>query len=246
MFECGTLKCHVENIKMNQGLGEEYEIPVPWFLIEHPRGTRRDRRRQRRRVRRGSARPLGRDLRRVLAGDDARAGVRPGDEGGRLRSRRRALRAAVAPAPRPHRRARRDRPVPERRGDRDPRPSTSTRHAPDWFAAGGYIQKPTSTSRASPGHCSRTPRTATTCSVTARSAAGARPATPPATSPSRSRCRNSGAMLLTVDAAYTTDHWEEKALPGFLASVVDTVRSVRKLHRIAAPQRRDGGYRPRP
>jgi hypothetical protein len=33
MFECGTLKCHVENIKMNQGLGEEYEIPVPWFLI---------------------------------------------------------------------------------------------------------------------------------------------------------------------------------------------------------------------
>ena len=38
MFECGTLKCHVENIKMNQGLGEEYEIPVPWFLIEHPRG----------------------------------------------------------------------------------------------------------------------------------------------------------------------------------------------------------------
>ena len=38
MFECGSLKCHVENIKMNQGLGEEYEIPVPWFLIEHPRG----------------------------------------------------------------------------------------------------------------------------------------------------------------------------------------------------------------
>jgi len=22
MFECGVLKCHVENIKMNQGLGE--------------------------------------------------------------------------------------------------------------------------------------------------------------------------------------------------------------------------------
>jgi hypothetical protein len=27
MFECRTLKCHLENIKMNQGLGEEYEIP---------------------------------------------------------------------------------------------------------------------------------------------------------------------------------------------------------------------------
>jgi glyoxylase-like metal-dependent hydrolase (beta-lactamase superfamily II) len=44
---------------------------------------------------------------------------------------------------------------------------------------------------------------------------------------------SSGVFLLTVDAAYTTDHWEEKALPGFLASAVDTVRSVRKLHRIA-------------
>ena len=33
MFECGTLKCHVENIKMNQGLGEPFEIPVPWYLV---------------------------------------------------------------------------------------------------------------------------------------------------------------------------------------------------------------------
>jgi glyoxylase-like metal-dependent hydrolase (beta-lactamase superfamily II) len=42
-----------------------------------------------------------------------------------------------------------------------------------------------------------------------------------------------GSILLAVDAAYTTDHWDEKALPGFLASAVDAVRSVRKLHRIA-------------
>jgi glyoxylase-like metal-dependent hydrolase (beta-lactamase superfamily II) len=40
-----------------------------------------------------------------------------------------------------------------------------------------------------------------------------------------------------VDAAYTTDHWQEKALPGFLASAVDAVRSVRKLKRIAARSR---------
>jgi N-acyl homoserine lactone hydrolase len=46
---------------------------------------------------------------------------------------------------------------------------------------------------------------------------------------------NTDAMLLTADAAYTTDHWEENALPGFLASAVDAVRSVKKLHRIAAP-----------
>lgn len=40
-------------------------------------------------------------------------------------------------------------------------------------------------------------------------------------------------LLLTIDAAYTLDHWEEKALPGFLASTVDTVRSVQKLRTYA-------------
>lgn len=36
-------------------------------------------------------------------------------------------------------------------------------------------------------------------------------------------------LLLTIDAAHALGHWEEKALPGFLASTVDTVRSVQKL-----------------
>jgi glyoxylase-like metal-dependent hydrolase (beta-lactamase superfamily II) len=40
-------------------------------------------------------------------------------------------------------------------------------------------------------------------------------------------------MLLTGDAAYTLDHWNEKALPGFLTSAVDAVRSVRKLRQVA-------------
>ena len=43
----------------------------------------------------------------------------------------------------------------------------------------------------------------------------------------------SGRVLLTVDAAYTMDHWEEKALPGFLVSAVDAARSVRKLRALA-------------
>src|SRR6266481_8936180 len=38
-FECGTLKCKVHDIKMNQGFNEPCEIPVPWFLIEHPKGN---------------------------------------------------------------------------------------------------------------------------------------------------------------------------------------------------------------
>lgn len=38
MLQSGTLKCKVHNIKMNQGDGEDYEIPVPFFLITHPKG----------------------------------------------------------------------------------------------------------------------------------------------------------------------------------------------------------------
>ncbi len=43
----------------------------------------------------------------------------------------------------------------------------------------------------------------------------------------------SGPILLTADAVYTMEHWNEKALPGFMASAVDTVRSVRTLHALA-------------
>ena len=39
MMECGSLKTQVQFIKMNQGLGDPYEIPVPFFLITHPRGN---------------------------------------------------------------------------------------------------------------------------------------------------------------------------------------------------------------
>lgn len=47
------------------------------------------------------------------------------------------------------------------------------------------------------------------------------------------RLPNSGPFLLAADAAYTRDHWEEKALPGFLTSTVDAVRSVQKLRALA-------------
>jgi glyoxylase-like metal-dependent hydrolase (beta-lactamase superfamily II) len=43
----------------------------------------------------------------------------------------------------------------------------------------------------------------------------------------------SGPILLAIDAAYTMDHWQEKALPGLVCSSVDAVRSVRKLRAIA-------------
>ncbi|NKL67044.1 AttM family quorum-quenching N-acyl homoserine lactonase [Rhizobium leguminosarum] len=42
-----------------------------------------------------------------------------------------------------------------------------------------------------------------------------------------------GPIMLVIDAAYTLDHWNEKCLPGFLTSAIDTVRSVKKLRMIA-------------
>jgi N-acyl homoserine lactone hydrolase len=42
-----------------------------------------------------------------------------------------------------------------------------------------------------------------------------------------------GRYLLAADAANSLDHLEEKALPGFLISAPETIRSVRKLRRIA-------------
>jgi N-acyl homoserine lactone hydrolase len=105
-------------------------------------------------------------------------------------------------------------------------------HAPDWFAEGGYIKA----DYVKPGvpwalleetedgydvfgdgaiRCWRTPGHA------------------PGHQSFEIRLANSGTFLLTIDAAYTMDHWEEKALPGFLASAVDSVRSVKKMHHIA-------------
>lgn len=38
-FRCGTLRTYTQYIKMNEGMGEWYEVPVPFFLITHPRGN---------------------------------------------------------------------------------------------------------------------------------------------------------------------------------------------------------------
>jgi N-acyl homoserine lactone hydrolase len=232
MFDGGILRCHVENIKMNQGLGEEYEIPVPWFLIEHPRGLVV--------IDGGNAAECATDPEGHWAGITSvywpvmtpeqacvpalkAAGFDPADVRYVLQSHlhldHTGALAAIDEFPNADVIVRR------------------TEHqyavAPDWFAAGGYIQKDFN----KPGvawaflednedgydlfgdgviRCWSTPGHA------------------PGHQSFEVTLANSGTMLLTIDAAYTTDHWNEKALPGFLASVVDTVRSVRKLHRIAA------------
>jgi glyoxylase-like metal-dependent hydrolase (beta-lactamase superfamily II) len=232
MFECGTLKCHVENIKMNQGLGEDYEIPVPWFLITHP---------------------LGNVV--IDGGNAARCATDPVGHWGAIskvywpqmtpeQACAPALRAAgfdpadVAFILQSHLHL--DHTGALAALDEFPnaavvvtRSEYEYAHVPDWFAAGGYIQADYAKPGVpwvlldeaddgwdlyedgvirmwrSPGHA-------------------------PGHQSFEITLPKTGSMLLTVDAAYTLDHWNEKALPGFLASAVDAARSVRKLHRIAA------------
>ena len=38
---------------------------------------------------------------------------------------------------------------------------------------------------------------------------------------------------MTIDAAYTMDHWNDLTLPGLVCSAVDTVNSVKKLKKLA-------------
>ncbi|MCB1478067.1 MAG: N-acyl homoserine lactonase family protein [Rhodobiaceae bacterium] len=42
-----------------------------------------------------------------------------------------------------------------------------------------------------------------------------------------------GPVLLTIDAAYTLDHWENKALPGLVVSSAEAADSVAKLRQVA-------------
>ena len=48
------------------------------------------------------------------------------------------------------------------------------------------------------------------------------------------RTSSGQSVLLAVDAADTLDHWEERALPGALHSTIDSVRSVKKLRAVQA------------
>ena len=229
MLQSGTLKCKVHNIKMNQGDGAPYEIPVPFFLITHPQGHTI--------IDGGNAVEVATDARGHWGGicdvywPDMKPeegcvaqleglGIRPQDVRFVLQSHLHLDHTGAI--------------------GRFPNATHVVQRAeyeyaftPDWFAAGGYIRKDfdrpglrweflngtaddhfdlygdgTLTTVFTPGHA-------------------------PGHQSFLVRLPKSGPMLLTVDAAYTTDHWEEKALPGFLASTVDTVRSVQKLRHLA-------------
>jgi glyoxylase-like metal-dependent hydrolase (beta-lactamase superfamily II) len=231
MFASGTLKCHLENIKMNQGLGEEYEVPVPWFLVEHPAGLVV--------IDGGNAAECADDPERhwggisdvywpVMTPEQAcvpamqAAGFDPSDVRYVLQSHlhldHTGALGAIDQFPNAEVIATRD--------------EYDYAHAPDWFAAGGYIQQDYNKAGV-PWSLLEDTEDGYDVFGDGTIRCWRTPGHSPGHQSFEVTLHNSGAMLLTVDAAYTMDHWEERALPGFLASTVDTVRSVRKLHRLA-------------
>lgn len=229
MLQSGSLRCKVHSIKMNQGEGAECEIPVPFFLITHPKGHT------------------------IIDGGNAvEAALDPRGHWGKICdvywpimdesegcvSQLKALgidpmdvkyvvqshlhldhTGAIGRFPNATHIVQRS--------------EYEYAFTPDWFARGGYIRKDfdkpgldwlflngdsddyydvygdgTLITVFSPGHS-------------------------PGHMSFLINLAANGSMLITSDAVYTTDHWEEKALPGFVASTVETVRSVQKLRALA-------------
>lgn len=229
LFDCGTLRTQLQRIKLDRASREPYEIPVPWYLVEHPRGNVL--------IDGGNAPqcatdadahwgPIAERFRPMMTPEQAcvpqlRArGIDPASIAWILQSHLHmdhtgALAALAA--------------FPQARVLVDPdelayaRAVVSDSYIRADFDRPGmpWVELPADghdlhgdgairvwrTPGHTPGHCSfelALPR--------------------------------SGAILLPVDAAYTRDHWDGRAR-GFATSPSDAARSLRKLHRIAETSR---------
>jgi N-acyl homoserine lactone hydrolase len=229
MLQSGTQKCKVHDIRMNQGNGADYEIPVPWFLLTHPKGNV---------VIDGGLAAEGLTNPRAYWGDavDMFESVMTESQGCV------AQLATLDLAPEDIRFVVLSHLHSDHTGaiGRFPK-ATHIVHRreyeyafnPDWFAAGAYVRRDFDR----PGLQWQFLEGAETDYYDLYGDGTLRMVfTPGHTLGHQSflvTLRNAGPILLAADAAYTLDHWNEKALPGFLASAVDTVRSVRKLRVLA-------------
>ncbi len=229
MFQTGTLRTKTKYIKMNQG-EDDFEIPVPWYLIKHPKGNVV--------IDGGNAVEVALDKRghwgaAVDAYDpvmDARdncvdqcrsVGVRPEDVRYVVQSHLHLDHTgAIGRFPRAEHIVQ--------------RMEYEYAFNPDWFAAAGYIRadfdRPNLNWKFLGGEY--------TDNFDLFGDGVIRMIFTPGHSPGHQSflvtLPNSGPILLAVDAVYTLDHWNDKALPGFVCSAVDAVHSVAKLHKIAA------------
>ncbi|WP_184708671.1 N-acyl homoserine lactonase AttM [Rhizobium lusitanum] len=229
MFQSGTQKCKVHDIRMGEGVGADYEIPVPWFLLTHPKGNV---------IIDGGLAVEGLADPRVYWGDGvdsyqpfmteeqgcvvqlARLGLSPDDVRFVVLSHLHSDHTgAIGRFPNATH-------IVQRR-------EYEYAFAPDWFAAGAYVRRDFDR----PGLKWQFLEGSVTDGYDLYDDGTLRMIFTPGHSVGHQsfllRLPKSGAILLTVDAAYTLDHWNERALPGFLTSTVETVRSVQKLRVLA-------------
>jgi N-acyl homoserine lactone hydrolase len=231
MLDCGTLQTTLSAIKMNQG-SDPYEIPVPWYVITHPKGNI---------IIDGGNPPAvvgdpishwGKELAEAywptMTAEDAvvpqlqRLDIDPASVRWLVQSH---LHIDHVGAVAVHEEFPNAQVLATRR-------EFEYAHNADWFSSRSYVQddfnsatidwvlledvdegydvvgdgtlRCWNTPGHSPGHMSFTVNLPDT-----------------------------GTTMLCVDAAYTVDHWNEQVLPGFMTSALETARSVQKLHRLA-------------
>lgn len=108
--------------------------------------------------------------------------------------------------------------------------------APDWFAAGGYIRADFDRPDLK-WHLLEDTEDGYDVSGDGLLSFVFPPGHAPGHSSFLLRLPQTGAVILAVDAAYTMDQRQEKTRPGFVASSVHAVRSVKKLHALAEKTR---------
>ncbi|MEP3231995.1 MAG: N-acyl homoserine lactonase AttM [Hyphomicrobiales bacterium] len=228
MFQTGTLRTKTKYIKMNQG-EEDFEIPVPWFLIKHPKGNVV--------IDGGNAIETAMDKRGHWGAvvdaydpvmnvkdncvDQCRSvGVEPEDVSYVLQSHLHLDHSgAIGRFPKAQHIVQRI--------------EYDYAFNPDWFSEAAYIRADFDR----PGLEWKFLGGEYTDNYDLYGDGTIRMIFTPGHSPGHQSflvtLPNTGPVLLTIDAAYTLDHWEDKALPGLVCSSVDAARSVAKLHKIA-------------
>ena len=232
MFQTGSLRTKLKYIKMNQG-EQAYEIPVPWFLIKHPRGNVV--------IDGGNAVEAAIDPRGHWGSaldaydlimdradncvDQLRnVGVRPEDVRYVLQSHLHLDHTgAIGHFPQATHFVQRI--------------EQEYAYNPDWFSKAAYIREDFD----KPGIDWKLLGGEQTDNYDLFGDDVIRMIFTPGHSPGHQsfliRLPNTGPVLLAIDAAYTRDHWEQRALPGLVCSSVDAARSVLKLRKIAAQTR---------
>ena len=228
MFQTGTLKTKLKYIKMNQS-NENFEIPVPWFLIKHPQGNIV--------IDGGNALEVAIDKHAhwgsvVEAYDPIMTksencveqaksiGVNIEDVRYLIQSHLHLDHSGGV--------------------GRFPnaihlfqRLEYDYAHNPDWFASPAYIRKDFD----KPNIQWKFLNDKKTDFYDLYGDGSIKIIFTPGHSPGHQsilvKLPKSGNILLTIDAAYTLDHWENKCLPGLVTSSTQVVESVKKLRKIA-------------